>query len=61
MGKWFANLAGKKTFILAGLQVLYAVSSATLGHITWDQAFQLIMQSGLVSALRHGIAASNGK
>jgi hypothetical protein len=49
-------ISGKKTYIMAGLSVLYAIAGVLLGHIDYNTAVQIVIDSGLVAALRSGIA-----
>lgn len=48
-------LSGKKTYIVAGLSLVYAAIGWYLGHLSTDQAIQ-IAQTGVIGAtLRDGI------
>lgn len=49
-------LKGKKTYLISIANVIYNVAAAATGHITWQEAITAIFQSGLVSALRSGVA-----
>ena len=46
---------GQKTYILAIIIIIYAVSSAYLGKITWDSAWAYVLSSGALSTLRSAI------
>ncbi len=47
---------GKKTYVMAALLAVYAISGAILGKMDWNNAIQLILGSGIGAALRAGIA-----
>ena len=49
-------LAGKKTHIVAGATVLYAILGVALGYVDQDTAIQLIATALGFSALRAGVA-----
>lgn len=49
-------LQGKKSYIVAAATVLYGVLGLVLGHLTPDQAMQLILGGSGLAALRAGIA-----
>lgn len=49
------SLSGYKTYICAGLMVLYAVSGYLLKDQTQNQAMTLILQALAISGLRSGI------
>ena len=53
--KLWDNLSGSKTYILAIAGVVYFLSAAATGHITWKDAVEGIWTSGLASTIRHGI------
>lgn len=48
-------LNGKKTYLLAIAGVVYFISAAMTGHITWKEAIDGIWVGGLASAIRNGI------
>lgn len=48
-------LAGYKTYILAGIAIIYAISAAVTGHIDWNTAVTMIQVALTGSALRSGI------
>lgn len=48
-------LKGKKTYLVAGVMFMYAISGLILGHLTSDQAFQVIMAALATAGIRHGI------
>lgn len=54
--KMWDYLKGKKTYLISIANVIYNVAAAATGHITWQEAITAIFQSGLVSALRSGVA-----
>jgi hypothetical protein len=49
-------LDGKKLYILAGGYTLYALIGLAIGHLDWNQAIAIIMESGLGATLRAAIA-----
>jgi hypothetical protein len=49
------KLNGYKTYAIAGATLLYAIGGAVSGHLTADQAIQLVLGSGAIASLRHGI------
>lgn len=50
-----AFLEGKKTFIIAGLTLVYAIIGVILGHIDVNTAIQLVLASGALVSLRSAI------
>jgi uncharacterized membrane protein len=55
MTKIIAWLAGKKTYILAIALFAYAIGGALTGHLSWNEALNLIFGSGIVASLRLAI------
>ena len=53
--KNMAFSAGKKTYAVAVLTVVYAVSGYFIGKVETDTAIQLVLGSGLFAALRNAI------
>lgn len=51
-------LRGKKTYLMSGALALYALLGYLTGQIDAGRAFELLAQSGALSALRAGL--SNG-
>jgi hypothetical protein len=49
-------LDGKKLYLLAAGYTVYALLGLALGHLDWNQAFGMIMDSGLGATLRAAIA-----
>lgn len=49
------SLSGKKTYIIAGLMVIYAVSGYLLNDLSQAQAMSLILQALAISGLRNGV------
>ena len=49
-------LTGKKTHIVAGATVLYAILGVVLGYVDQETAIQLISMALGFSALRAGVA-----
>lgn len=49
-------LKGKKTYTVAIVAVVYALSSVATGNMTWQQAFAWFLASGGISSLRGAIA-----
>jgi hypothetical protein len=49
-------LAGKKTYISAGLTILGAIAGYLTGDVSAGQLFQLVSTAILASGLRNGIA-----
>ncbi|AMP14886.1 hypothetical protein CPter291_2629 [Collimonas pratensis] len=58
----FGALAGKKTYITAGLGVLGAMAGVLTGGVSYFEAAQLILTSVLGATVRHGVdgAAAGG-
>ena len=58
----FGKLAGKKTYITAGLGVLGAVAGVLTGGVSYIEAAQTIITCVLGATIRHGVdgAASGG-
>lgn len=50
------KLKGKKTYLLAWVGVIYFLSAAMTGHITWKEAIDGIWNAGLAMTIRHGIS-----
>lgn len=50
-----AFLSGKKTYIIAGLTLIYAVIGVVLGQFDTNAAIQLVLASGAIAALRAAI------
>lgn len=50
------KINGYKTYAIAGATVLYALTGIVTKHLTPDQAIQLILGSGAIASLRHGIS-----
>ena len=48
-------LEGKKTFIVAGATIAYALGGAIIGKVDWNVAIPLILGSLQVFGLRLGI------
>jgi hypothetical protein len=46
---------GKKTFIVAGATAAYAALGFALGHLDAPEALRLILESGMIAALRDAI------
>ncbi|MQQ99246.1 hypothetical protein [Glaciimonas soli] len=51
----FGALAGKKTYITAGLGVLGAVAGVLTGGLSYFAAAQMILTSVLGATVRHGV------
>lgn len=51
-------LAGYKTYIVAGLAIITAVSAWLTGDATLAEAIQLCVTSALGATIRHGITTS---
>lgn len=47
--------AGKKTFILSALLIVYAISGFFTGHLTFEQALQIFGLGGIATTLRLAI------
>lgn len=56
MSSIIAFLLGKKTYIVAGVTILYAVTQHWTGVLTFDQMIQMILAALGLSALRAGVA-----
>lgn len=52
------KLNGYKTYALALLGIIYAVSGFFTGHIDANTAFELVLGSGGLATLRHGISTT---
>jgi len=50
------KLNGKKTYIVAVLTIIYAVTGAAIGKIDWNTAVGIILAALGMSGLRHGIS-----
>ena len=50
-----ALLAGKKTYLVCVLAIVYAVSAYLTGNIEFDNAVQLVLAAAGGAALRNGI------
>jgi hypothetical protein len=48
-------LKGKKSYILAGLAVIYAASGFLTGHLSGPQALDVLFAAGGLATLRAGI------
>lgn len=46
---------GSKTYIVAGLIVVYAIASVYFKQMTYDQAVAWVLGSGAIAALRSAI------
>lgn len=55
------KINGYKSYIIAGATLLYAIGGAISGHLTPDQAIQLVLGAGGLAALRHGVSTSASK
>jgi hypothetical protein len=53
------KLKGWKTYGLAALSVVYAVSGFLLGHLDANAALQIIGASGFASTIRHALASKS--
>jgi hypothetical protein len=49
-------LKGKKTYTVAIVAVVYALSSVATGNMSWQQAIAWFLGSGAISSLRSAIA-----
>ena len=49
------KLNGKKTYLVAGATLLYALVGFALGYQSPDEAMKLVMGSAAIAALRHGM------
>lgn len=49
-------LPGKKTYSVAIIMVVYALSALYLGHMTQTDSVSLILQAAAIAGLRAGIA-----
>lgn len=49
-------LAGKKTYIMAGMGVLGAIAMYLTGDLSLTETLRVIYDSGLIAALRGGVA-----
>jgi hypothetical protein len=49
-------LKGKKTYTVAIIAVVYALSSVATGNMSWQQAVAWFLGSGAISSLRSAIA-----
>jgi hypothetical protein len=49
------KISGYKTYAIAIATLAYAVGGVATKHLTLDQAIQLVLASGAVASLRHGI------
>lgn len=54
------TLNGYKTYVLAILGLVYAISGFFTGHIDANTAMELILGSGGLATLRHGISTDTG-
>lgn len=50
------ELKGRKTYIVAFIMALYAVSGMVLHKLSLNDGFELLMQAGAFVGLRMGIA-----
>jgi len=50
-----AKLAGKKTYILSAITIIYAVSGLILGYIDQASAIQLILGALTAAGIRNAI------
>lgn len=67
--KLWTALEGYKTYLLAGLGIIVALTGHFWGPITlgsvqipamsWNEVWAIIWNGGLISALRHGIEKTN--
>lgn len=51
-------MAGKKTYIVGGATILFAVLGALTGNLSGDVALQLLMTGLGMMTLRHAISTS---
>lgn len=49
------KLKGKKTYLLSIVGVVYFLSAAMTGHITWKEAIDGLWASGIAATIRHGM------
>jgi uncharacterized membrane-anchored protein YjiN (DUF445 family) len=49
------RLAGKKTYIVASVMIVYAVSGWLLGNLEQPEAWRLLMEAAAVAGLRNAI------
>ena len=47
--------AGRKAYMACTMLLIYAVSGFVTGNLDANQAIQLVMESGIAAAIRHGI------
>ena len=52
------SISGKKTYIMAGLTILYAGAGYWTGNLDFNTAVQMILGAGGLSALRAGVTKS---
>lgn len=52
-------LAGYKTYIVAGLAILTAISTYLTGDATMSEAIQLCVTAALGATIRHGVTTVN--
>ena len=52
----FEKINGKKTYISAGLLVLFAIIGLVLGRLPEQEAIKLIIEAMGLASIRHGIA-----
>lgn len=46
---------GKKSYLLAIATIVYAISGVVTNHLTFHEAVNLVIASGAIATLRHGI------
>lgn len=56
MNNLISWLKGKKTYTVAIIAVVYALSSVATGNMSWQQAVAWFLGSGAISSLRSAIA-----
>jgi len=49
-------LSGKKTFLVAGAMIAYAIGGMVLGYVEPSEGVPLVMEALAIAALRLGIA-----
>lgn len=57
--KFWDFLLGKKTYLIAFATIIYAISAAIIGQMSWHDAWQMIWASIISMTLRHGIGDRN--
>ena len=54
-------LKGYKSYVMAGLVLLYGLTGLLTGHMTMTEALGVILSSGTIASLRAGISNSVDK